>query len=190
MLKIIYTILLILPGLCSGQIILKAGGSAANRWDERLNGQTIGKGVLLSLEKKLAPSVSFGTVFTHTAFSPNQLVKIRFTTISMQITWYMNKRLLQPYAGLAVGFNKYYDETNIDLGSGTFNTQVRKKIYGLIAPFAGLHYAIGKAGKTGVFLQLNADFTPLPNIAPIGFLATTLGLTYSLPSGTNHHHNN
>lgn len=190
MLKIIYVILLVLPGICTAQVILKAGGSLANRWDEELNSQTLGKGFLLSAEKKLTTVLSFGTVFTHTAFNPNNLVKVQFTTISIQAIWYLNKRSLQPYAGLAVGCNRYFDETIIELGSGARKTQVRNKIYGLITPFAGLYYAFGKAKKTGFFMQLNADFTPIPNIAPIGFLATTLGITYSIPSSTNHHHNN
>ena len=159
------------------QTLFKVSGGLGNRWDEKLNSQTIGKGLRLSVEELFAPRFSMGIGFSYFSFNPNTLVNVRYSSYSFQSTYYFTVSKLQPFLGVEVGYCSYFDKTTIELISGKISQQ-RNKSYGSIAPKAGVLYNITK--QLGVQLQLSADFIPIPDTAPIGFSSVNLGLTYKL----------
>ena len=169
------------PVLCFSQTLLKAGAALGNRWNETLNSQTLGKGFRISGEKLITQQFSIGLGVSYFSFNPNKLVNVRFNSYSLQCTYYFNTKKLQPYLGAGVGYTRYNDKTTIDLGAGNTITQTRDKNYGVISPYLGLQYAIDKKKKAGFFLQVNADFVPVVNIQPIGFISIAAGFSYRLP---------
>ena len=76
----IITILLFLFSfqLSSGQTIFKVSGSLGNRWDEKLNSQTIGKGFRISAESFLATNLSFDIGVSYFSFDPYRTGKCKF----------------------------------------------------------------------------------------------------------------
>ncbi len=171
----LFVILISFPSF--SQTLFKMSGGLGNRWDEKLNSQTTGKGFRLSAEEFFTPNFSLGIGLSYFSFNPTPLVNVRFASYSLQGTYYFTRAKLQPFLGLEVGYCNYYDKTTIELISGKISQQ-RNKSYGSIAPKAGVLYNITK--QLGVQLQLSADFIPIPDIAPIGFSSVNLGLTYKL----------
>ena len=179
--KIIVTVFIILPAVTFSQVLLKAGGALGNRWNETLNSQTLGKGFRLSGEKFIVQQFSVGIGISYLSFNPNKLINVRFNSYSMECTYYFNAKKLQPYLGAGVGYTRYKDKTTIDLGNRITDTQTRDKNYGVVSPFLGLQYGIDKKSRTGFFVQVNADFVPIANIQPIGFISMSAGISYHLP---------
>ena len=163
----------------SAQTIFKVSGSLGNRWDEKLNSQTIGKGFIVSAEKFLIPKLSFGIGVSYFSFHPNTLVDLTFNSYSIGATYYFKQTKLQPFVGFEAGFCKYQDKTTIEI-SGQSNTLVRDKQYGSISPKLGLIYFVSE--QIGVQLQFRADFVPIANISPIGFSSSSLGIVYKIGS--------
>ncbi len=178
--KIIVTVFIILPIVTFSQVLLKAGGSFGNRWNETLTSQTLGKGFILSAENFIVQQFSVGINISYLSFNPNKLINVRFNTYNLHGTYYFTTKRLQPYLGGGVGYTRYNDQTTIDLGNGNKATQKRDKNYGVISPYMGLHYAIDKKGRTIFFVQVNADFVPVANTQPIGFLSAATGIGYRL----------
>ena len=177
----IITILLFLFSfqLSSGQTIFKVSGSLGNRWDEKLNSQTIGKGFRISAESFLTTNLSFDIGVSYFSFDPITLVNVSFNSYFIGATYYFAQTKLQPYVGFDAGFCKYQDKTTIEI-AGQSNTQVRDKQYGSISPKLGLMYFVSK--QIGFQLQVNADFIPIENINPIGFASLSLGAVYKIGS--------
>jgi len=170
---------LVCPILANSQVQVKAGFTAANRWNETLNSQTLGKGFRLSGEKLVAPKFGLGIETAYLSFHPTDLVAVQFNTLSLSMTYYLTDKRLEPYLGAGLGFARYADKTTIELGAGNTKTQTRHKNYGVIAPFLGVQYAISQKAKNwGVYLQANADIIPVVNITPIGFVSLTTGICY------------
>jgi hypothetical protein len=174
------------PAISDGQVLLKAGALFGNRWNESLNSQTIGKGLHLSAEHFVAKNFTVGFGVSHVSFHPTSLVKVRFNSYDLLFSYYLNNKKLRPYVGAGAGICKYLDEVTIQVEGGASYTQQRKKNYGDLSPFLGLLYHVGKQQNMGVFLQLNADFIPIATIQPIGYLAASVGIHYSLPSKSVH----
>jgi len=162
-------------------MLLKAGGTSGNRWNETLNSQTPGKGFRLSGEKFVVQHFAIGAGISYLSFNPNKQINVRFNSYSLQCTYYFNTKKIQPYFGAGVGYTLYKDKTTIDLGSGITDTQSRDKNYGVISPYLGLQYGINKISRAGFFVQVNTDFVPIANIQPIGFISVTAGISYHLP---------
>ena len=177
--RILIVVILIVPFTMYAQTILKVGGSLSNRWSETLNSQTIGKGFSLSIEKPIVKPLSFGIVISSNFFSPNTFVKLRFANLGLISTYYFGSKNWMPFLGLGIGYTNYHDKTSIDIGNGFMSVQERNKSYGNISPFLGLTYR-SSASRIGFFMQVNADFIPVVNIAPIGFVSTTAGLSFKL----------
>ena len=177
----IITILLFLFSfqLSSGQTIFKVSGSLGNRWDEKLNSQTIGKGFRISGESFLTTNLSFDIGVSYFSFDPTTLVNVSFNSYLIGATYYFTQTKLQPFVGFDAGFCKYQDKTTIEI-PGQSNTQVRDKQYGSISPKLGLIYFV--TDQIGVQLQFNADFVPIANISPIGFSSSSLGVVYKIGS--------
>ncbi len=163
----------------NAQTIFKVGGSIANRWNETLNNQTLGSGFRVSAEKFITKNLSAGINISRFSFNPTPSVDITYSAASFHYTYYLNKKAIQPYTGIGIGYNLYVDNTTLDLGNNAIVKQKRTKNYGVISPFIGLKYT-KKEKKLGVFFQVNTDFVPVANITPIGFLSTTLGLSTQL----------
>lgn len=174
--KIIIIICLIIPSTLFSQIAIKGGISIANRWDETLNSQTLGKGFRLSAEKQIVSRFSIGVAISSIAFKPNELLDIKYKTLDLLATYYFSNNTLQPYVGIGFGYTQYADKSTLDIGNGITTKQTRDKNYGNISPFFGLKYSIGKEKKLAIFMQSNADFVPVVNIVPIGYLSLTSGL--------------
>lgn len=179
--KIIVAVFIIFPALTFSQVLFKAGVALGNRWNETLNSQTLGKGFRLSGEKFIIQQFSIGAGISYLSFNPNQLINVQFNSYTLQCTYYFNTKKLQPYLGTGVGYTRYKDNTTIDLGNGIKDTQTRDKNYGVISPYLGLQYGINKKSRVGFFIQVNADFIPIANIQPIGFMSLTAGISYHLP---------
>ena len=169
------------PVMVFSQVLFKAGGALGNRWNETLHSQTLGKGFRASAEKFSNKQFAIGAGVSYFSFNPNKSVNVRFNSYSLQCTYYFNNKKLQPYLGAGVGYTKYFDKTTIDLGGGITDVQTRNKNYGIIAPYLGLQYAIDKAKKAGLFIQINTDFVPVVNTSPIGFISLAAGFCYHLP---------
>jgi opacity protein-like surface antigen len=163
----------------NAQTILKVGGSIANRWNETLNNQTLGNGFRASAEKFITTNLSTGINISHFSFNPTPSVDITYSAASFHYTYYLNKKALQPYTGIGIGYNLYIDRTTLDLGNNAIVQQKRSKNYGVVSPFIGLKYT-KKEKKLGIFFQVNTDFVPIANTTPIGFLSSTLGLSTQL----------
>ena len=177
--KIIYILIFVSPSLGKAQTSFKVGASFANRWNEPLNSQTLGKGFRFSAEKFISPHLSTGVSISYVSFNPTSFVNISYTAASFFYTYYLNLKTWQPYAGIGIGFNRYSDRTTIDLGSNLVSKQERTKNYGVISPFIGLKYT-KPTKKLGIFFQMNTDFVPISTTAPIGFVSTTLGTLFQL----------
>lgn len=177
--KIVYLLFLLLPFIMNAQTVLKLGGGIANRWNERLTSQTVGKGIRFSAEKFITPQLSAGLAISYFSFNPTSSVNINYSTASFNYTYYFNKKTWQPYTGIGIGYNRYFDRTTIDLGSNLTSKQDRSKNYGAISPFLGIRYQKMEK-KLGIFFQMNTDFVPVANIAPIGFISTVIGLSIQL----------
>ena len=179
--KTIVSLIVFIPVMALAQVIVKAGVAAGNRWNETLNGQTLGKGLRVGAEKIILPHFSVGLGISYLSFNPNKSVMVRFNAYSLQCTYYFSTSKWQPYLGTGIGYTRYADKTSIDLGAGNTSKQARNKNYGVIAPFLGIQHWPGKKQKLGVFFQVNADFVPVLNIPAIGFLSTAAGISYRLP---------
>ncbi|MES2734633.1 MAG: hypothetical protein V4714_22990 [Bacteroidota bacterium] len=169
---------LLFSSLGYAQTIVKISGGVGNRWDEKLNSQTIGKGGRLGIEHFLVPKFSLGLGGSTFSFHPNPSVQVRFTSISLQGTYYFSRAKWQPFIGIETGFCQYSDQTTIDLGGGITNKQKRSKQYGSISPKLGLLYLV--TNKVGLQLQINTDFVPVANISPIGFASLQAGVSYQI----------
>ncbi|MEO5996201.1 MAG: hypothetical protein ABIN89_05715 [Chitinophagaceae bacterium] len=176
--KVICVIFIFLPVMVFSQVMIKGGAAVGNRWNETLNSQTIGTGFRLSGEKFVVKQLSLGAGISYLSFRPNKHVNVRYNSYSLMTTYYFSARKLQPYLGIGIGYTRYTDKTTIELGPGIDDTQKREKNYGIISPYLGLKYGLDKAGKVGVFLQVNTDFVPVVNIDPIGFASIAGGLSY------------
>lgn len=168
------------PLIVYAQVVIKAGAAVGNRWNETVTGQALGKGFRLSVEKPVLPQFSVGLGISYLSFHPNKSVVVRFNSYSLQCVYWFNTKNWQPYLGAGVGYTRYADKTTINPGTGTAITQARNKNYGVIDPFLGLQYSAGKNKKAGIFFQLNADFVPILNIQPIGFVSVATGISYRL----------
>ncbi len=178
--RIILTACLIIPFRLCAQIVIKGGISFANRWDENLNGQTLGKGFALSGEKYILPNLSIGTELSYQNFQPNKLINISYKSLDLLSTFYFTNKRMLPYLSIGIGITKYQDKTTLDLGGGLIAKQIRDKFYGNISPSLGLKYKLGKENRVAIFIQSNANFVPVVNIAPIGFLSISSGLSIKL----------
>ncbi len=175
--RILLIAIMIGPLTMYAQTILKVGGSFSNRWNETLNSQTIGKGFSLSIEKSILKPLNFGVVVSSNFFSPNTSVNLRFSNIGLISTYYFGSKKLKPFLGLGIGYNNYHDKTSIDIGNGFISVQERNKSYGYTSPFLGLAYS-SSTSRIGFFMQVNTDFIPVVNIAPIGFVSSTAGFSF------------
>jgi hypothetical protein len=170
----------ILPAAAFSQVTLKGGFTLGNRWNETFNSQTSGKGFRFSAEKNILPQLTIGAEVSYVSFNPNTAVNIRYNAYSLLVAYYFNTKKLQPFAGTALGYNNYSDKTTLNLGGNITSKQERKKSYGNISPFLGLRYHVDKKKRAAFFLQANADFVPVANIDPIGFVSVTAGIFYRL----------
>ena len=180
--RIIFVVFLLFPVLGFSQVLFKAGAALGNRWDERLNSQTLGKGFRVSGEKFIIQQFAVGLGVSYFSFSPTKSVNVRFNSYSLLFTYFFNTKKWQPYLGTGAGYTKYVDKTTINLSTGINSTQTRNKNYGVISPLLGLQYNMGKRSKIGFFMQANADFIPVVTTQPIGFVSIAGGLTYRLPT--------
>ena len=178
--RIILFAALSLPLCLFSQTTLKGGVAFGNRWNETLNSQTVGKGFRVSGEKNILPKLSFGIAVSYLSFNPNTSVNIRYNSYSLLLTYYFTTKKLQPLLGIGIGYTNYNDKTTLNLGGGISSKQSRNKNYGNISPFLGLQYIAGKKKKVSIFIQANADFIPVANIDPIGFVSVTTGIAYKL----------
>ena len=178
--RIMVICLISFPLFSFAQQLLKVGGGIGNRWNERLNSQTLGKGFRVSGEQFINKQFTIGLEVSWFSFNPTTLVNVRFNSFSLKGTYYFAAGKIQPYLGAGVGYTSYADKTSIDIGNGNLITQKRAKNYGVVSPFLGLHYKLGNKKPIGVFLQVNADFIPVAKIAPIGFVSVSAGISYRL----------
>ena len=167
--------LFLLSSLSYSQTLVKLSGGLGNRWDEKLNSQTIGKGFRLSAEAFITPHFSIGAGMSYFSFDPTTLVNVRFNSYSLQGTYYFTQGKLQPFAGIEAGFCSYADKVTLELPSGN-SSQQRNKNYGSISPKAGLLYNLSE--QIGIHFQLSTDFVPVSTVAPIGFASANLGISY------------
>ena len=177
--KIIYLFTLLFPLIINAQTVIKIGGGVANRWNETLNIQTVGKGFRFSAEKFIKSNLSTGLTISSFVFNPTPSVEIKYISVNFNYTYYFYKKTLKPYSGIGIGYNRFFDRTTIDLGNNISSKQDRTKNYGVISPFVGIKFT-KKEKKLGLFFQINADFVPISKIAPIGFISTTLGFSSQL----------
>ncbi len=175
--RIIIFICLIFPATVWSQIVVKGGLSLANRWDEKLNAQTLGIGFRISGEKFILPNLSIGTELSYHNFKPNNLLNVAYKSFDLLATYYVTTKIFQPYIGIGLGYTKYTDKTTLDLGGGQIAQQTRDKNYGNISPHVGMKYNLRKDKKIALFIQSNAELIPVVNIIPIGFLSITTGLS-------------
>jgi hypothetical protein len=178
--KCITGMLIFFPFISFSQTLVKAGAGVANRWNEKLNTQSLGKGFRVMAEQYIVPRLSVGMAVSYFTFNPNRLVNVRFNSYSLQWVYYFNTKRWQPYLGTGVGYTHYTDNTTLELGAGNRPTQKRKKNYGVIAPFLGIQYEVSKKQKTAIFLQCNTDFVPVARTQPIGFLSVAAGISCRL----------
>jgi hypothetical protein len=168
----------ILPAAAFSQITLKAGFGLGNRWNETLNSQTLSKGFRFSAEKNILSDLAIGAEVSYFSFNPNTLVNIRYNSYNLLVTYYFNAKKLQPFLGAAFGYTNYKDQTTLNLGGGVVSKQNRNKSYGDVSPFLGIKYHLDKKKKAAIFLQGNADFVPVANTSPIGFVSVSAGIVY------------